>query len=83
LHLEVEISRDEYEAMIRPLVESTLDSVSKALQDSGKKPGDMDAILLVGGSTRTPLVSSLLSKRPAWSRGRTCIRISPWRWAPG
>jgi molecular chaperone DnaK len=58
--LEVEISREEYEAMIRPLVESTLDSVSKALQDSGKKPGDMDAILLVGGSTRTPLVSSML-----------------------
>ncbi len=63
LHLEVEISRDEYEAMIRPLVESTLDSVSKALQDSGKKPGDMDAILLVGGSTRTPLVSRLLFEK--------------------
>jgi len=63
LHLEVEISRDEYEAMIRPLVESTLDSVSKALQDSGKKPGDMDAILLVGGSTRTPLVSNLLIEK--------------------
>ena len=63
LHLEVEISRDEYEAMIRPLVESTLDSVSKALQDSGKKPGDLDAILLVGGSTRTPLVSSLLIEK--------------------
>src|SRR5438309_2400603 len=62
LHLEVEISRDEYEGMIRPLVESTLDSVSKALQDSGKKPGDMDAILLVGGSTRTPLVSRLLTE---------------------
>ena len=60
LHLEMEISRDEYESMIRTLVESTLDSVSKALQDSGKKPGDMDAILLVGGSTRTPLVSNLL-----------------------
>src|SRR6516162_3473450 len=60
LHLEMEISRDEYESMIRPLVESTLDSVSKALQDSGKKPGDMDAILLVGGSTRTPLVTNLL-----------------------
>ena len=63
LHLEVEISREEYEAMIRHLVESTLDSVSKALQDSGKKPGDMDAILLVGGSTRTPLVSSLLMEK--------------------
>ena len=60
LHLEMEISREDYEAMIRPLVESTLDSVSKALQDSGKKPGDIDAILLVGGSTRTPLVSNLL-----------------------
>ena len=63
LHLEVEISREEYETMIRPLVETTLDSVSKALQDSGKKPGDMDAILLVGGSTRTPLVSSLLLEK--------------------
>jgi len=63
LHLEVEISREEYEGMIRPLVESTLDSVSKALQDSGKRPGEMDAILLVGGSTRTPLVSSLLFEK--------------------
>ena len=63
LHLEMEISRADYEALIRQLVESTLDSVSKALQDSGKKPGDMDAILLVGGSTRTPLVSSLLLEK--------------------
>jgi molecular chaperone DnaK (HSP70) len=63
LHLEMEISREEYEAMIRPLVESTLDSVSKALTDSGKRPADMDAILLVGGSTRTPLVSDLLIER--------------------
>ncbi len=61
LHLEMEISRVEYESLIRPLVESTLDSVSKALQDSGRRPGDMDAVLLVGGSTRTPLVFTLLS----------------------
>jgi molecular chaperone DnaK len=62
-HLEMEVSRDEYEGMIRPLVESTLDSVSKALQDSGKGPSDMDAVLLVGGSVRTPLVFNLLSDR--------------------
>jgi molecular chaperone DnaK len=61
LHLEMEISRVDYESLIRPLVESTLDSVSKALQDSGKRPGDIDAVLLVGGSTRTPLVFSLLN----------------------
>ena len=63
LHLEMEISRQEYEALIRPLVESTLDSVSQALQDCGRKPGDMDAVLLVGGSTRTPLVFNLLADR--------------------
>ncbi len=39
LHLEMEISRHEYEEMIRPLVESTLDSVSKALQDSRQRAG--------------------------------------------
>jgi molecular chaperone DnaK (HSP70) len=63
LHLDMEISRSDYESLIRPLVESTLDSVSKALLDAGKKPGDMDAVLLVGGSTRTPLVFNLLSER--------------------
>ena len=63
LHLEMEISRADYEGMIRPLVESTLDSVSRALQDAGKRPGDMDAVLLVGGATRTPLVYNLLLER--------------------
>jgi len=62
LHLETEISRVEYEELIRPLVESTLDSVSKALQDAGRKPREMDAVLLVGGSTRTPLVFNLLNE---------------------
>jgi molecular chaperone DnaK len=63
LHLDLELGRGEYEKMILPLVESTLDSVSKALEDAGRKPGELDAILLVGGSTRTPLVSRLLRER--------------------
>ena len=62
LHLEMEISRHDYEGLIRPLIDSTLDSVSKALQDAGKKPSDMDAVLLVGGSTRTPLVFNRLTE---------------------
>ncbi|MCU1238826.1 MAG: Heat shock protein 70, partial [Candidatus Solibacter sp.] len=62
-HLDVEVSRTEYEEMIRPLVESTLDSVSQALDDAGKRAGELDAILLVGGSTRTPLVANLLRER--------------------
>ena len=60
LHFEMEISRLDYENMIRPLVESTLDSVAAALRDSGKTPGALDSILLAGGSTRIPLVSQLL-----------------------
>jgi len=63
LHLELELSRDEYEELIRPLVDSTLDSVSQALQDAGKSAADLDAILLVGGSTRTPLVARLLQEK--------------------
>jgi len=60
LHLALEVTREEYEAMIRPLLEKTLASVSQALADSRKSPGELDAILLVGGATRTPLVSRLL-----------------------
>ncbi|MBZ5623621.1 MAG: Hsp70 family protein [Acidobacteriia bacterium] len=63
LHLDLELSREEYEKMILALVESTLESVSKAMGDAGKKAGDLDAILLVGGSTRTPLVARLLRER--------------------
>jgi len=63
LHLEMEISRDEYEDMIRPLAESTLESVSKALSDASKTPHDLDTIVLVGGSTRTPMISRLLQER--------------------
>ena len=63
LHLDREVSRAEYEALIRPHVESTLVSVTKALEDAGKRALDLDAILLVGGSTRTPLVVRTLHER--------------------
>jgi molecular chaperone DnaK (HSP70) len=63
LHLDVELSRADYEHMIRPLVESTLDSVSRALDDAAMHHRDLDAILLVGGSTRTPLVAEVLEQR--------------------
>jgi molecular chaperone DnaK (HSP70) len=62
LHIDVEISRHEYEGMIRPLLEQTLESVSRALADAGLVPGALDEVLLVGGSTRTPLVVQLLEQ---------------------
>jgi molecular chaperone DnaK (HSP70) len=63
LHLETEISREEYVQMIDPLIESTLDSVSKAMDKAGKQSGDLGAILLVGGSTRIPYISRVLEER--------------------
>ncbi len=63
LHLELEITREEYEDMIRPLVEGTLEHMSQVLADAGKGPSELDAILLVGGSTRTPLVARMIEER--------------------
>ncbi len=63
LHLDMEISRADYEDLIRPLVESTLDSVTKAMDDAGKRPRDLDGVLLVGGATRTPLVMAIVERR--------------------
>ncbi len=63
LHLELEITREQYEEMIRPLIEKTMEHLSKVLADAGKMPADLDAILLVGGSTRTPLVTRMIEER--------------------
>ena len=60
LHLDLEVSREDYEPLVRRLLESTLDSVHQALTDAGKRPDQIDEILLVGGATRTPLVTELL-----------------------
>jgi molecular chaperone DnaK len=63
VHLDLEVTRTEYENLIRPLLEGTLDSVHRALTDAGKQPENVDEILLVGGATRTPLVSALLEEK--------------------
>src|SRR2546428_493361 len=63
VHLDLEVSRTEYEQLIRHLIEGTLDSVHQALADAGKRPDQVDEILLVGGATRTPLVSELLQEK--------------------
>ncbi|GAA1365671.1 Hsp70 family protein [Streptomyces beijiangensis] len=50
------ITRDEYEAMIQPLVERTMRLVQQALADQNLSPEDISDVLLVGGSTLTPKV---------------------------
>jgi molecular chaperone DnaK (HSP70) len=63
VHLDLEVARSEYEHLIRHLLEGTLDSVHQALADAGKRPDQVDEILLVGGATRTPLVAELLQEK--------------------
>ena len=51
-----EITRAELEGLVAPLVESTLGPCRSALKDAGLAAGQIDEIVLVGGSTRVPLV---------------------------
>ncbi len=63
VHLSYELSRFEFETMIRQDIESTMESVSQALRDAALLPGAVDKVLLVGGSTRIPLVAELLEEK--------------------
>jgi molecular chaperone DnaK (HSP70) len=66
-----EITRVEFEDRIDPLVKGTLIRCRMALRDAGLTPADVDEVLLVGGSTRAPLVRrrvESLFDRPSQSR---------------
>ncbi|WKZ18637.1 MAG: Hsp70 family protein [Candidatus Jettenia sp. CY-1] len=60
LHLDMEISRSNYEEMIRPLLQKTLDCIQMCLKDASILPREIDKIILVGGATRTPLVHEII-----------------------
>jgi molecular chaperone DnaK (HSP70) len=56
------IERREFEALIRPLVDRTLGPCRQALSDAGLQAKDVDEVVLVGGSTRTPLVRKVVEE---------------------
>lgn len=62
VHLSLEISRDEYEAMIETYISKTLDATHVALSGAHLTVSEIDEILLVGGATRTPLVARRLEE---------------------
>ena len=62
LHLEMEITRAKFEDLIRDLVDSTAKQVKNALKDAKLSKEDIDKVILVGGSTRVPLVQELVRK---------------------
>jgi molecular chaperone DnaK len=58
----VRLHRSEFESMIRPQVEETVDALRTAVRSAGCLPGELSAVLLVGGSSRIPLVAQLVSE---------------------
>lgn len=60
--LSVKITLKEFNDLIAPLVDKTLESCKNALKDAKLKPENIDHIIMVGGSTRVPLVKKSVSK---------------------
>jgi len=60
--LNIDLTRSKLEQLIGDLVESTVGPVKQALSDARLEPKDIDHVLLVGGSTRVPLVQETVKK---------------------
>ena len=65
IHLSLELSREDYEEMIKPFIEQTEEAIHTALDGAKLRVVDIDEILLVGGSTKTPLVRERLEENLA------------------
>ena len=63
LNLKMEITRYEFEELIRPLLLKTLTNLDQALSDGKVQANQIDKVVLVGGATRTPLIHQLLEER--------------------
>ncbi len=61
-HMNIKLTRAKFESMVGDLVERTLDPCRKALADAGKSTGDINEVVLVGGSTRIPMVQETVKK---------------------
>ena len=60
IHLSLELSRSDYEEMIEDYINATIDAVHIAMKGAKLTPADIDEIVLVGGSTRTPCIRERL-----------------------
>jgi molecular chaperone DnaK len=62
MHLDMRLSRAKFEQMISPFVERSMEPVRKAMADAKKSPKDISEVVLVGGSTRIPMVQEAVKK---------------------
>ena len=61
-HIDIDLTRAQFEKMTADLVDKTLVSVNQAMKDAKLTAKDIDRVLLVGGSTRMPAVTELIKK---------------------
>ena len=62
LNIDYELKREKFKELISPLVNKTIDFIDKALSSANLKREDINVVLLVGGTTRIPLVQETLKK---------------------
>ncbi len=62
LHLNIDLTRAKFEQLTKNLVDMTMEPTKKALKDAGLNPSDIEQVILVGGSTRTPAVQEAVKK---------------------
>lgn len=60
--MELQVSREQFIELIKPLIEKTLESCRKALSDANLEPADIQEVVMVGGSTRVPSVKQAVSE---------------------
>ncbi len=61
-HLQIKLTRAKFEQLIEDLVKRTIEPCKKALSDAGKKASDIHEVVLVGGSTRIPMVQKAVKE---------------------
>ena len=61
-HLILQMSREDLEALVEPLVQATLEPCKRALADAGMTANDVDVVILVGGQTRMPRVHTVVAE---------------------
>jgi molecular chaperone DnaK len=62
LHLNMDLTRAKFDQLTEHLVNLTVEPLKKALADANLSSGDLDQVILVGGSTRTPAVQAVVKK---------------------
>src|SRR3954470_7903543 len=77
LSLEEEIDRGQFERLVMPLVVKSGTAIDEALRRRGMRPKDIDRVLLVGGTSKIPLIRRYVSEKLAGKEPESFDRVDP------